>query len=72
MQPNPFDHPAPTAKGIAGRGRKRMLLLSAAAGAVVLAGASLPPLLAVPVAALTTLIATAIGISSRLITIDHG
>lgn len=72
MRPRP-DCPIdsrPDAK--AGIRRKRTLLAATAAGAATLAAASLPLLLAVPVALLTTLVATAVGISSRLITIDHG
>ena len=49
-----------------------MLLAAACAGIAALAAACLPMLLAVPLAALTTLAATAVGIGSRLIAIDHG
>lgn len=49
-----------------------MLLATAATSIAALAAACLPLSFALPVAALTTVVATAVGIGSGLIAIDHG
>ncbi len=65
-------HTEPRPPDIAGSMRKRMLPGATAAGAIALAAACLRLPLAVPLALLTTLGATAVGLCSRLIAIDHG
>lgn len=72
MKPRPHSHTEARPLCTLGIERRRMLLAAATVSAVALAGACLPLLLAIPLAVLTTLIATAIGIGSRLIAIDHG
>ena len=72
MRPRPDCHIDSRPEASAGIRRKRTLLAATAAGAATLAAACLPLPLAIPLVLLTTLIAAAVGISSRLITINHG
>lgn len=72
MEHFPLGHTESQPPDIAGIRRKRMLLAATTGGAATLAAACLPLPLAIPFALLTTLVATAVGISSRLIASDHG
>lgn len=72
MEPQPIGHTESRRDGMTGIKRKRVLLASAATTTAALAAACLPLPLAIPLVALTTLIATAVGIGSRLIAINHG
>lgn len=71
MKPHPYSHIESQPLGMVGIKRKRRLLAGAATGAAALAAVCLPLPLAIPLAVLTTLVATAVGIGSRLIAIDQ-
>ena len=70
MKPDPLNRSDPRPDGSIGV--RRMLLAAVAGSAVAIAATCLPLPLAVPLAALTILVASAVAIGSRLIVINHG